>query len=132
MTVSNPSVEISLPDGDYKATYKVDLYGLTNLRSSGLQEFSVSSTVLVPTIEDVDPVVTLSLDYVSIVLPTIDTPNVDWTWVITYGGVTYEYPYYITQVQLKRVSGSQVVTISTKQGENVSTPSTFTPTFCNY
>lgn len=132
MTVSNPSVEISLPDGTYKATYKVDLYGLTNLRSSGLQEFSISSTVLVPTTEDVDPEVTFSLDYVSIVLPTIDTPNVDWTWVITYGGVTYEYPYYITQVQLKRVSGSQVVTISTKQGENVSTPSTFTPTFCNY
>ena len=132
MTVSDPSVSISLPDGDYKATYKIDLYVLTNLRSSGLQEFSVSSTVLVPTIEDVNPEVTFSLDYVSIVLPTIDTPNVDWTWVITYGGVTYEYPYYITQVQLKRVSGSQVVTISTKQGENVSTPHTFTPTFCNY
>lgn len=132
MTVSNPSVSISLPDGDYKATYKVDLYGLTNLRSSGLQEFSISSTVLVPTIESVDPVVAFSLDYVSIVLPTLDTPNVDWTWVITYGGVTYEYDYYITQIQLERVSGSQVVTISTKQGENVSTPSTFTPTFCNY
>lgn len=132
MTVANPSVEIWLPDGTYKATYKVDLYGLTSLRSSGLQEFTVSSTVLVPTIAEVEPIVTFTLDYVSIVLPTINTPNVDWSWVITYGGATYEYDYYITQIQLDRVSGSQVVTIATKQGENTSTPYTFTPSFCNY